>query len=518
MFDSRGAADEVSAEGVDTSLGGREERVSAEYIVAAFDHVKEFVERAAEPTARTALDRIRAVMSRFRAIALYFRRSLTGKHRLLKLQSDSGAVKTPVGTLTDCLTRWSSCRAMLQRLRELQPVLGSFFGYLRTREGAAEFPGLRLDAPSEQEWFVVRCLLKLLGAFVVATDALSGETYPKLPTALPFLRALRKELTKSTLFYQEVGDFGSFDFIEQATEKVEAVCAWSVALFDKRFGKIHDDLVWASFLDPQLSRMTHLSEDEVEGVRQRILSAADEMSIALTQSRSPLVQDVRASSPNPTPTKAKVSMFGTVFGRESTRPRQQEQPNDTTRDSESKCEAEIILYLNAASHVSPKADPLSWWRINTRVYPILAALAREWLGCVATPVPSEGILNSRQRSHIAAVWTGSRHCERSCFSCREQATGVDVEGCAAPIHIETDGVASHEPSYAPSTGSVLGFVRLHDPQARLVAGVGAKRRATAAHGVVVAPAWISAKCICYQCGWSINTRRRRRGTSCRHYA
>ncbi|TYZ65319.1 hypothetical protein PybrP1_004072, partial [[Pythium] brassicae (nom. inval.)] len=66
IFDRRGTADAVSAEGAGTSLGGREEQVSAEDIVAAFDHVNDFVERAAEPTARRALDWIRAVVSRFR--------------------------------------------------------------------------------------------------------------------------------------------------------------------------------------------------------------------------------------------------------------------------------------------------------------------------------------------------------------------------------------------------------------------------------------------------------------------
>lgn len=45
--------------------------------------------------------------------------------------------------------RRCSCRAMLKRLRELQLVLGSSFGYLYTRKGAAEFPGPRLNVPSE---------------------------------------------------------------------------------------------------------------------------------------------------------------------------------------------------------------------------------------------------------------------------------------------------------------------------------------------------------------------------------
>ncbi|EGZ24271.1 hypothetical protein PHYSODRAFT_482887, partial [Phytophthora sojae] len=34
-------------------------------------------------------------------------------------------------------------------------------------------------------------------------------------------------------------------------------------------------------------------------------------------------------------------------------------------------------------------DPLVWWSVNGHNYPSLALLARKWLGCVATSVPSE---------------------------------------------------------------------------------------------------------------------------------
>lgn len=62
---------------------------------------------------------------------------------------------------------------------------------------------------------------------------------------------------------------------------------------------------------------------------------------------------------------------------------QQGQPNDITRDSKSKCEVRTTLFLNAEYHVSPKADPLIWWQINS-ILPI-----------------RKGILNWREHSHIA---------------------------------------------------------------------------------------------------------------------
>lgn len=76
---------------------------------------------------------------------------------------------------------------------------------------------------------------------------------------------------KRTFLCQDVKELESF---EQVTTQVEAVHAVFVALFDKRFGKMHIDLVWVSLLNPQLARMTHLREDDVERARMRFLSAA----------------------------------------------------------------------------------------------------------------------------------------------------------------------------------------------------------------------------------------------------
>ncbi|POM66250.1 Hypothetical protein PHPALM_17924 [Phytophthora palmivora] len=51
-----------------------------------------------------------------------------------------------------------------------------------------------------------------------------------------------------------------------------------------------------------------------------------------------------------------------------------------------KCESEITLYLE----YPVTTNPLKWWTKERRgKYPIIAALARKWLGCIATSVPSE---------------------------------------------------------------------------------------------------------------------------------
>ncbi|POM74223.1 Hypothetical protein PHPALM_8858 [Phytophthora palmivora] len=55
-----------------------------------------------------------------------------------------------------------------------------------------------------------------------------------------------------------------------------------------------------------------------------------------------------------------------------------------------KCESQITLYLGDAQVIPVKTNPLEWWTKERRgKYSIIAALARKWLGCIATSVPSE---------------------------------------------------------------------------------------------------------------------------------
>lgn len=54
-----------------------------------------------------------------------------------------------------------------------------------------------------------------------------------------------------------------------------------------------------------------------------------------------------------------------------------------------RCEAEFFHYLKAAESVREEDDPLLWWRVNCAKFPTLSVLARKWLRCVATSVPSE---------------------------------------------------------------------------------------------------------------------------------
>ncbi|ETO72762.1 hypothetical protein F444_11233 [Phytophthora nicotianae P1976] len=71
------------------------------------------------------------------------------------------------------------------------------------------------------------------------------------------------------------------------------------------------------------------------------------------------------------------------------------------------CESELALYWKYAANISSESNPLTWWKRKAATFPVIARLARKWLGCVATSVPSE-----RAFSTSGNVATAKRTCCR----------------------------------------------------------------------------------------------------------
>ncbi|GMG17328.1 unnamed protein product [Phytophthora fragariaefolia] len=79
------------------------------------------------------------------------------------------------------------------------------------------------------------------------------------------------------------------------------------------------------------------------------------------------------------------------------------QPEAHARRLRVKCETEVADYFARAASIYESADdtiadtyghddsndPLLWWKRRSIHFPVLSQLARKWLGCVATSVPSE---------------------------------------------------------------------------------------------------------------------------------
>jgi hypothetical protein len=61
------------------------------------------------------------------------------------------------------------------------------------------------------------------------------------------------------------------------------------------------------------------------------------------------------------------------------------------------CEKEIKRYFDLVGEdgeVDRRTDPNAWWRVNSHRFPMLCELARKWMGCMGTSVPSERVFST----------------------------------------------------------------------------------------------------------------------------
>ena len=96
----------------------------------------------------------------------------------------------------------------------------------------------------------------------MAAEALSANSFPTLAMNFPFLRAIRGELEKTTLYDHEISLLGEQPFVDITVKLVQGVRETMLTLFRQRFAGMKVDVMWISFLDPRLTEMAHLTATE----------------------------------------------------------------------------------------------------------------------------------------------------------------------------------------------------------------------------------------------------------------
>lgn len=284
--------------------------------------VESFLSESLNVVERTAMQQIRAIVQVFRQLAVKFNRSPKASNRLTQIQRSipEYAGRQDISIGLDCPTRWNSCWDMMSRFMELKIALSHFFSYLATDAGRKEFNGVRFMRPKPAEWFAVSCLHDLLSPFAAATELLSGETYPTLAMAFPCLRSVKEKLQNPLLFAHQSELVGDEEFVPIIMKLMREVRVTVLGLFTQRFRGMSSELLWVSYLDPRLTKMARLQQEEVARAKECLLLAAVE---AAKSAGAPVPDTRRVEvllSPVPTPKKARRELYADVFGQPDAEP------------------------------------------------------------------------------------------------------------------------------------------------------------------------------------------------------
>lgn len=368
----------------------------------AWDELAQFLRTWLSIEEAPALNRMRNIVQKFRSIATYVHKSPKAKAWLENTQKEKLKVD-PLRVKTDCPTRWNSAKDMLVRMIMLKEPLTLFFSYIKTSEGKIEFKDVTLKSPSPSDWFAINCLVALLEPFASATEELSGSEYPTLSVALPCLRYIKRWLKRTDIFEKAKARDMEHSYTRDILDLMNLVRRALLNLFEKRFEQLPSGMLWVSLLDPRLTGMDALDESERIEAKAQFLEAAIEMAAELFPIQHPAPAHPTSSPMVAQAKKARSSLREGVFGKRAARKRNQPlNREEHTRRLLAQVHGEINEYFSACALMLDGIDreddgedePLVWWKRRSISFPILAQLARKWLGCVATSVPSERVFSS----------------------------------------------------------------------------------------------------------------------------
>lgn len=240
--------------------------------------------------------------------------------------------------------------------------------------------------------------------------------------AVPIARHLQKEIENAKMF-DSILKKSSEKFAAEVLTLMEFVRKTYVDLLKEKFLKqLPAEAFWVSMLDPRSAHLKHLSATEKTRARESLLCAAVEIAKEVIDVYSDTDCDISNNdcsnndcssndcsnndcSNNDCSNNSSSNHDGSNHIDETAASSQQEPshaywaavfcydkevaPPDPDAPLRDRCQYECDQYSKELGVQLMKTDPLMWWEENTSKYPILSALARKWMGCIATSVPSE---------------------------------------------------------------------------------------------------------------------------------
>jgi hypothetical protein len=211
-----------------------------------------------------------------------------------------------------------------------------------------------------------------------------------LTVAFPFLRLIKKRLEDATMFDEEMEASRHEEFHKRLLIRVNGVRRAMARLLNDRFRGVEDDMLWISILDSWVSAMRNFSVEQRAAAERDLLAAA--LVVAQEQARA----DTRPQATNEqrgvrtTPLKPREQYMSMIYNDGKDMSEQAERTTSpSTRELQQRCKAELDACMIESDGYDRNADPLDWWSLHGKKFPILSVLARRWLSCVATSAPSE---------------------------------------------------------------------------------------------------------------------------------
>ena len=303
--------------------------------------------------------RVQRVLSRCKKLVTHFRKSTKEMYKLRERQE---MLKVPKHMLIqDCVTRWGSTLAMLERLMEQQAPIAAVL-----MDGR-----LRHLMPDSEDWSIIEVLVDILKPFQQATEAMSAVKYPTLSTVKPLLFKLVNRTLKAN----------ESDSAVAKEVKVEIKRDLQGRYSTPSVARI---LNIATFLDPRYKELPFLDDPSkrkiIDQVRDELLVMEE-----MEEEEPPQTEVVIQEGEPPAKKKGPVEkIIGELFESHT----QQCLPTHLQ-----KVEKELEMY-KAEPPPNLDSDPLAWWSGHRALYPLMCKLALRMFSFVATSVPSERLFST----------------------------------------------------------------------------------------------------------------------------
>jgi len=260
------------------------------------------------------------------------------------LQKTGNKDEKPIKCKVNNENRWSSTFFMLERALKIKENLQSVV--------QRNLEMLKAFAIDEKQWIILQKLKNVLEPFTCAIKTLLGSKYPTLPEVMI--------IYKSLLFH--IREFREDIQIQSFIDVI-------INVLTDYFSENHELYITASFLSPK-EKNAAILQDEIDATMPEIKKIYKERYANSVQFEA---AELQAES------YIKKGKFSEILAKAY-------EGNDLVK-------SESNEFRNYQEIKSIHQDCLKWWKLESQQYPRLSQMARDFLACCATSVPTESLFS-----------------------------------------------------------------------------------------------------------------------------